>query len=471
MKSLSYSKVWFISASLLWAVLAGICSDAVAKKMVVENDRTTETREMGINLGKDVHAYETAREMYQTAQPSAYDNMAELLVELITEGLQAGDTLEDQHIRRSLLELNPCRQTAQVQAAATDWVTLAVRGIEAAFAPDPPAPEILARANRAYQQGEFLYAASQYRSLLQQAPDNRDARNNLALTYLRLGRDLLAQIEFETLRQFAPDYLPAQINAAAVYNQLGQPEKAETLTTPIPPAVQHFLGDSRTFSGPVGASEYDEQAQRLVNTITKNLEAKTLLEEYDISLCLFELNPCRYEPEVQEAAVKWAKRATAGVRKTAAYDDTTAIMMERANSNYESGGLLSACMWYGKILKATPGNPDARNNLALTYLHLGYDLAALVELETLKRMNSQYVPALINLTVLYERFGRTDKARALAYKLQRDYQNVPAAAFNAAWYLHLKGIRTDARRVLEPFIEMNPGPKYRQLYDLSGGQD
>jgi hypothetical protein len=83
-------------------------------------------------------------------------------------------------------------------------------------------------------------------------------------------------------------------------------------------------------------------------------------------------------------------------------------------------------------------------------MHKNMDLCALMELELLNEMEIKYYPAMINLTVLYERMGRSEDAEALAYKLstymKEQELKVPLVKFNTAWYM---GKKTDFHSINE----------------------
>jgi hypothetical protein len=120
------------------------------------------------------------------------------------------------------------------------------------------------------------------------------------------------------------------------------------------------------------------------------------------------------------------------------------------------------------------GHYDARNNLALAQLHLGNDLTAEMELLILKQLNDSYVPAAVNLTVVYERLGLEQKARDLAEQAAHAGSDVPQAVFNAAWFKDLAGSHTEALALLTPLAardNMPPSVKsYRELLEKVTGK-
>ena len=72
-------------------------------------------------------------------------------------------------------------------------------------------------------------------------------------------------------------------------------------------------------------------------------------------------------------------------------------------------------------------------------MHLNHDLVAQYHLKILREYSADYVPALVNLTVVEERLHRFSQAQELAAKGAPHVADVGAAAFNLAWYRDLAG--------------------------------
>lgn len=125
--------------------------------------------------------------------------------------------------------------------------------------------------------------------------------------------------------------------------------------------------------------------------------------------------------------------------------------LRQVNYQYKRGRLGDASRGYRRLLEYFPGNPDIRNNLALSQLHVGQDLAAWLELEILKGLRPKYLPADVNLTTVLERSRDFKAAGALAASLAGKHPKVPQAAFNAAWYSNLANDHAAATRMLQPF--------------------
>jgi len=146
-----------------------------------------------------------------------------------------------------------------------------------------------------------------------------------------------------------------------------------------------------------------------------------------------------------------------------------ARIFTRANGAYKSGSFESACRAYLDVLRHDPRHLDARNNLALAAMHVGDDLIAQLELEVLRRLSADYVPAAVNLTVVYERLGRRDAARRLAAEAAKMRENVPAANFNLAWYEDLYGNRKEATKLLETLAKLDISDKHDEMLRLVRG--
>ncbi|MDR2653380.1 MAG: hypothetical protein LBC68_13925, partial [Prevotellaceae bacterium] len=134
-----------------------------------------------------------------------------------------------------------------------------------------------------------------------------------------------------------------------------------------------------------------------------------------------------------------------------------------------------------------------RNNLALALMHQNKDLCAQVELEIIylenktsyqskgqpinlvARFTDIFIPGAINLTVVYERLGMTDKAKMLAHKLkeyaQYNYFPISLVEYNAAWFLDEKELRHNDVSSAIYSLKESKQEKHRQMvYRLSRSQ-
>ena len=68
-----------------------------------------------------------------------------------------------------------------------------------------------------------------FRRVLDRDPDDVDARHNLALCYLRIGRDDLALAELERVRAAVPDFADASDQLAAIHRRRGDDARAREM--------------------------------------------------------------------------------------------------------------------------------------------------------------------------------------------------------------------------------------------------
>lgn len=189
-------------------------------------------------------------------------------------------------------------------------------------------------------------------------------------------------------------------------------------------------------------------------------------------LGLAELNPYRANPEVQEALAQWAQRCAENARTSGEPPDAAAF--EEGNRLYREGKFGPASMAYARLLVQCPAHLDARNNLALAQLHKGNDLIAQLQWEILCRLSDRYVPARINLTVVYERLGRRAEAQKMADAALAQGGEVPAAVFNAAWLKDVAGEGQRAEELLRPMAALGAYPRIVEFHRMLArrtGQD
>jgi hypothetical protein len=183
---------------------------------------------------------------------------------------------------------------------------------------------------------------------------------------------------------------------------------------------------------------------------------------------LVRLNPYRKTAPVGKAVASWAEALAARIKALPTAKEDAAFAT--ANDHYAKREFAAAANGYIAILERNPSHFSARNNLALAELYLGNDLAAQVALETLARAAPTYVPAKVNLTVVYERAGRRDDAKTLAAELLKERRNVSTVAYNAAWYANLDGQYAEADRLLRPLAQQAASPLHTALAKLNTSQ-
>jgi len=195
--------------------------------------------------------------------------------------------------------------------------------------------------------------------------------------------------------------------------------------------------------------------EEIVADISAKIQGGATLEDPDVWMLLTRLNPVANAPQVQLAVEQWVVACVARIDRNQTVDDTQEF--QKANQTYrrpKKSGLEDAVKLYLEILRRNPGHLDARNNLALAALHQNQDLAAQVQLRVLRRLAPDYAAAAINLTVVYERAGLSEKAEELARLTATNNAALPAALFNAAWYQDLRGDRKAVGGTLAPLASV-----------------
>lgn len=226
---------------------------------------------------------------------------------------------------------------------------------------------------------------------------------------------------------------------------------------------------------------YDESAGNLINKIRSNFPVNYENDGQEgFAGLLLRLNPYRKTEQVSHAIRQWVRRYFAAMGKGPSKSQKKRIAggskkgnpagqgaVEQGNALYLKGDFSAASRQYRKQLSTAPLNPDARSNLALAQLHLGNDLAAWFELELLRLIKPDYLPARINLSVVLERAGRSTEAKALALAAAAQQKNVAVAEYNAAWFHSLEGEYETATNILKRLSELDIKPKYTTFYNTN----
>ncbi len=223
---------------------------------------------------------------------------------------------------------------------------------------------------------------------------------------------------------------------------------------------------------------YDGSAGKYIETIKNTFPNNYQDEGKEGFYALLQLlQPYRKSDQVQNAIGQWAKLYLTVIQKGSStsfkkiiasglkkfgFDDSG--MFEQGNILYIKGDFAGASVQYRKALSESPQNLDVRCNLALAQLHLGHDLVAQFELEFLRSLKPDYLPAQINLSVVLERLNRTKEARKIALEVSHQKKDVAIAAFNAAWFHSLDGQYEKAVNALKPFSEIDVIPKFSSFY-------
>ena len=230
---------------------------------------------------------------------------------------------------------------------------------------------------------------------------------------------------------------------------------------------------------------YDNEAARLVKEVSTALKppqtpkllglspsdfiAAQALEYDAVWENMVKLNPYRKTGQVQACVDKWAGLIVARLSQDlSTVSDPDAF--KKGNSFYRKS-IEEAVVEYKKALVEVPTHLDARNNLALCQMHLGNDLIAQVELEICRQKAPNYLPAIVNLTVVYERLGLFDKAKASAEQAANMEKDLALATYNAAWYQSIGGDFEGAVNRLSSIPgSSNNKAKHGELSELSSQQ-
>ena len=218
---------------------------------------------------------------------------------------------------------------------------------------------------------------------------------------------------------------------------------------------------------------FDNVAAQLIAEISGELRGNTLLEDDKIWNNLQKLEPYRKSQQVQEAISYWL----------------SLINLRANNAKFEDAGIRTAYLEkdFDKViersrqaLQVMPNNGMVtyaiRSNMALALMHQKKDLCAQLELEMVRKMSqagkNPFFPALINLTVLYERLGKRAEAEALAKEVleyaQKEEITVPIINFNRAWYMDLEyqNKKADKDFMAAPTLkEKVYNPKIDEIFD------
>ncbi len=207
--------------------------------------------------------------------------------------------------------------------------------------------------------------------------------------------------------------------------------------------------------------------QQYVARVTLLVDKQTLPETAEMVQMLENLNPCRQAEPIQAALNQWlAAWATIPAFAHASPGKDAAAEFETLCQAYEQEVDLGTMADFYDFVRRHPGHFDARNNLALCALHLGLDLIAQIHLELILLAKPNYVPAMVNLTVVHERNGRSNQARELAARAFRiQSEAAPQVAFNEAWYLSLEGNHKKAAAHLKPLVKHDV--KYASFHSLT----
>lgn len=233
----------------------------------------------------------------------------------------------------------------------------------------------------------------------------------------------------------------------------------------------HRFDTAESMISNVPCREFDPTAAQLIAMLNEMAPDPQVLPESALfRFGLIKLTPYRHAEQLQDALKNWC-RIFLGRMNNAAHGELpheARTAFSNGNRLYKAKNFNAASRDYISALRRFPRYDDARNNLALSQLHLGYDVWAQLEWMILSERNERYVPALINLSVLYERMGMTDQSRKTAHRaMGLQNQAAPAALFNVAWHHNRDGELTAAHEILARISEFHIDTKFNAFYALN----
>ena len=188
---------------------------------------------------------------------------------------------------------------------------------------------------------------------------------------------------------------------------------------------------------------YDGKADRLVKKISKTIGRGYPIENEDIWSDIKKLEPYRMHPNVQAAVTDWVDKCADRISKQRKVRQVRFASLQTISKNYKAGDFEQTIKACNVILLESPQHYDVRSNLALALMHLNRDLCAQIELEIICKLSSRHIPAMLNLTVVYERLNKREEAEKMAATLTQlalDHKiDMPSVGFNEAWYQFQNG--------------------------------
>ena len=230
-------------------------------------------------------------------------------------------------------------------------------------------------------------------------------------------------------------------------------------------------------------AEFNEEAELLISKINDGIKRGTLIDDDVIWHDFQKLEPYRMNEKVQSAVMDWVNHMSSSKKHSVnqAREAIVAIHFDKLLTEYNQQNFDTMIEQSRKILTdimLVPINEEniatyaIRSNMALALMHQNKDLCALAQLELVRKIsNSTYFPALINLTVLYERLGRREEAESLSKELLKYSREqrikVPLVDFNAAWYElnDYQNIPADIITNIGKVLNESESEKHQTLYE------
>lgn len=213
---------------------------------------------------------------------------------------------------------------------------------------------------------------------------------------------------------------------------------------------------------------FDKNAASLIEQIQNNLsKSAIIIENRDIWGKLEKLEPYRKTAQVQALVVECVKKSKTETKRIYNYQFKRAANYYRQNdfknvvesslkTLRDEDNVKKSSLPSSELSSTTSFEFALRNNMALALIHLNKDLCAQMELEIIFQQcgifgtensinatthnDEEFIPAAINLTVVYERLGFSEKAKNLSQQLEKyiHKQNytIPSVDYNAVWFLN-----------------------------------
>jgi tetratricopeptide (TPR) repeat protein len=200
---------------------------------------------------------------------------------------------------------------------------------------------------------------------------------------------------------------------------------------------------------------FDIRAELLIEFVDARILDGGEPEDNDVWEALLAMTPYRKTKEVQDALTKWALLVAKRISNAQVQSKESGTSLKTAAAAYKKLDFSRSAGIYVNVLRKQPGNLDVRNDLALVCMHQCNDPAAMLELQITVEVKRDYLPGLINLTVVFERLGSPSKARETARRALIVQPLLPAAAVNAAWFENVSGDHAKAKRILSPVVKLD----------------
>jgi len=188
---------------------------------------------------------------------------------------------------------------------------------------------------------------------------------------------------------------------------------------------------------------YSVDAGLFINQISSRVDRGLPIEDETVWDILQKLEPYRMHLRVQEAVKVWVDKSVKIITAQKNTGSATLASLQSASQAYNSRDFEKTVQECKKILSESPRHHDVRSNMALALMHQNKDLCAQIELEIVHKLSSTHIPAMINLTVVYERLNKRRDAESMANALSNlsvsRKLNVPLIRYNEAWYRLQKG--------------------------------